>query len=88
MRCSRAVFCIAVAGVCAVFAAPANADGSWHRHRYSYSFSQPRLYKSYPGSIRYYKSACSYGDCECLRSLAVRTGNPVWWDRYQACSGN
>ena len=82
----------AVASLAGYFA-PAMADGYWHRdragtmrpYRLQHYRSTPRTYNS--GPIRYYNSACPYGDCECLRSIAVRTGNRVWWDRYQACSG-
>ena len=41
----------------------------------------------YYNSPRAYRSACGYGDCVCLRNIAIRTGNPVWWDKYQACTG-
>ena len=41
----------------------------------------------YYNSPRAYRSACGYGDCACLRNIALPTGNPVWWDKYQACTG-
>jgi hypothetical protein len=78
---------------------PATAGGwhSWdgysaprHYRRRAYR-STPRYYDG--GNVRYYNSprayraACSYGDCACLRGLALSTGNPVWWDKYQACTG-
>lgn len=50
-------------------------------------------YSGYDRGVRYYnsprayRSACSYGDCGCLRAMALRTGNQHWWDKYQACSG-
>ena len=52
--------------------------------------SAPRYYGGgtrYYNSPRAYRAACGYGDCACLRSIAIRTGNPVWWDKYQACTG-
>ena len=83
----------ACAGVLApALVSPAMAGG-WHR----YSEASPRYYRSAPryygGGVRYYnsprayRSACGYGHCACLRSIAIRTGNPVWWDKYQACTG-
>jgi len=94
------VLALCAAGAAALGAAatsPAAADG-WHRwHGYSaprHAYRVPRYYRPYSGNLRYYnspsayRSACSYGDCGCLRSMALRTGNQVWWDKYQACSGN
>jgi hypothetical protein len=57
----------------------AQADGV-RRHYYS---SRPAS-----SGYRYYKTACVYGDCLCLRSIALATQARVWWDRYQACTGN
>ena len=87
---------IAIAAVIAASAAPfaPAMAGGWHRDGYSssrYYRSAPRYYGG--GGIRYfnspraYRSACGYGDCVCLRNIAIRTGNPVWWDKYQACTG-
>jgi hypothetical protein len=86
----------AVAAIAPALVAPAEAGG-WHRGR---SYAAPQYYRSYRmapryyrGGLRYYNSpsayraACGYGDCACLHSMAVRTGNPVWWDKYQACTG-
>lgn len=55
----------------------------------SYSNAVPQLYtrRDYRAAPRGYRAACGYGDCVCLRNLAVSTGSQVWWDRYQACSG-
>jgi len=89
---------IAVAAIVASMAgyfAPAMADGYYWHHRERASKARPyarQFYRSSPrnynsGAIRYYNTACPYGDCECLRGVAVRTGSQVWWDRYQACSG-
>ena len=98
MRHSTIIACLAlIAGCAASFASavvsPAEAGGWRHRDGYA----APRYYRSAPrdygGGIRYYnsprayRSACGYGDCACLRSIAIRTGNPVWWDKYQACTG-
>ena len=83
-----------VTALAPVAVAPAEAGG-WHRGR-SYA-PQYRSYRiaprQYRGGLRYYntpnayRAACGYGDCGCLRAMAVRTGNPVWWDKYQACTG-
>jgi hypothetical protein len=87
----------ALIAACAAALAPALVSpakaGGWHRYR----DASPRYYRSaprnYDGGVRYYnsprayRSACGYGDCACLRSIAIRTGNPVWWDKYQACTG-
>ncbi len=71
---------------------PALAGGWWYGERQA----APRYYRKAPrynGNLRYYnsprayRSACAYGDCECLRSIAQATGNPVWWDKVQACTG-
>lgn len=85
-----------VAALAPVAVAPAEAGG-WHRGR---TYAAPTYYRSYRiaprqygGGLRYYntpnayRAACGYGDCGCLRAMAVRTGNPVWWDKYQACTG-
>jgi hypothetical protein len=68
----------------ALAAAPAKA---WtHRRSAAYpQFYAPRYYSS-PHPVRYYR-VCGYGDCPCLRSVAIRTGSRVWWDRYDACTG-
>jgi hypothetical protein len=58
---------------------PAHADGVRR-----YSSSQRASSQSY----RYYRTACAYGDCACLRGIALATRAQVWWDRYQACTGN
>ena len=81
----------------------AKADGYWHGQRSASSaprayrsrpyvvkrFYNPNGIPGFRGPIRYYNSSnpCTYGDCQCLRGIALRTGNQVWWDRYQACSG-
>ncbi|MFA6139342.1 MAG: hypothetical protein WC684_01345 [Hyphomicrobium sp.] len=87
----------ALIAACAAALVPALVSpamaGGWHRGGYA----SPRSYRSTPrnygGGLRYYnsprayRSACGYGDCVCLRAMAIRTGNPVWWDKYQACTG-
>ena len=94
-----AAFGAVIIAVCATVLAPAIATpaaaGGWHL----YGYDAPRTYKrsyrsrSYDSGVRYYNSprayraACSYGDCVCLRNMALSTGNPVWWDKYQACAG-
>ena len=94
MRHSTIIACLAlIAGCAASFpsavVSPAEAGG-WH---YRDGYAGQRSYRSYRGDTRYYnsprayRSACGYGDCACLRSIAIRTGNPVWWDKYQACTG-
>ena len=90
---------VALAGALAPAVVSPVEAGGWHRGR-SAAPSYYRSYRSYRiapryynGGLRYYnspsayRSACGYGDCVCLRSMAVRTGNPVWWDKYQACRG-
>ena len=50
-------------------------------------FSALRFYSSQQRHpVRYYRT-CGYGDCPCLRSVAIATGSQVWWDRYDACTG-
>jgi hypothetical protein len=46
-----------------------------------------RPYRLYRGPARYYRNPCGYGDCACIRGYAIATGAEVWWDRYQACTG-
>lgn len=81
-----ALVALASAGI-----SPATAGG-WHSWD-GYSaprYATRRAYRSAPryyNSPRAYRAACSYGDCACLRGLALSTGNPVWWDKYQACTG-
>jgi hypothetical protein len=104
MRHSLIIAGVAVIAACAASLAsaaisPASAGG-WHRWD---GYAAPRHYsrrayriapRAYDGGVRYYnnprgyRDACSYGDCACFRGLALRTGNPTWWDKYQACSGN
>jgi hypothetical protein len=62
------------------------ASGWTHRRSASYpQFYATRFYSS-PHPVRYYR-VCGYGDCACLRSVALATGSRVWWDRYDACTG-
>ncbi len=80
-----------------MLAAPAQARGGIWAERPSSRISVGRIIRvpssRYDRDVRYYNSprayrnVCGYGDCQCLRSMAVRTGNPIWWDKYQACSG-
>ncbi len=93
-----AAFRAVIVAACAATLAPAIASpvmaGGWYRDGYR---SAPRAYRFTPrydrGATRYYNSprayraACGYGDCACLRGMALSTGNPVWWDKYQACTG-
>ena len=86
MQRSKVIAIAAMTAALAAYVAPAMADGRWHRDKYW----QPRpyaknLYRN--GGVRYYRNACTYGDCACLRNIALATGNPVWWDKYQACTG-
>jgi hypothetical protein len=83
-RLAATVAAIAAISTLALAAGPANA---WaHRRSGSYpQFYAPRLYSS-PHPVRYYR-VCGYGHCACLRSIALRTGSRVWWDRYEACTG-
>jgi hypothetical protein len=94
-----AAFGAVIFAVCATVLAPAIATpaaaGGWHRYGYDAPRTYKRSYRSraYDSGVRYYniprayRAACSYGDCVCLRNLALSTGNPVWWDKYQACAG-
>lgn len=91
----------ACAGALASAAATPAQAGGWRNWdgdaapRY-HSRRSYRITPRYDGNLRYYnspstrayRSVCAYGDCGCLRAVAERTGNPVWWDKYQACSGN
>jgi hypothetical protein len=89
----------AIIAACATALAPAIATpaaaGGWHRYGYDAPRTYKRSYRSraYDSGVRYYNSprayraACSYGDCVCLRNMALSTGNPVWWDKFQACAG-
>jgi hypothetical protein len=103
MRNTLKIAGLALIAACAGSLAPSAVTpaeaGGWHRWD---GYSAPRYYsrrayrapRYYDGNLRYYnsprayRSACSYGDCACLRGMALRTGNPTWWDKYQACSGN
>jgi hypothetical protein len=95
---------LAIAALCGsliapLMSAPAEARGAsiWDG-RPSARMSVGRIvrgpYSGYDRGVRYYnsprayRSACGYGDCGCLRAIAERTGSQIWWDKYQACSGN
>ena len=86
MKQLQAIATVAFIAALAAYAAPAMADGwrhrDWSAHQRTYA---KKLYRG--GGIRYYRNACTYGDCACLRNIAIATGNPVWWDKYQACTG-
>lgn len=92
-----ALIAACAAALAPAIVSPAAAGGWWHRDGYAAPRHYRKSYRSVPraynGSVRYYNSprayraACSYGDCVCLRNIAVATGNPVWWDKYQACAG-
>jgi hypothetical protein len=66
-------------------AGPASA---WtHRRHVGFPpFSALNFYSSPRHPIRYY-SGCGYGDCPCLRRIALATRSRLWWDRYSACTG-
>jgi hypothetical protein len=77
---SMMALALLAAGLLALPAADvAQADG----YRYSHNYAK----RAYRGSIRQYRNLCTYGDCLCIRRYALATGSPVWWDRYQACTG-
>jgi hypothetical protein len=88
------VFAICAGVLAPAISTPASAGG-WHSYRYDAPRTYRRSYRSraYDSDVRYYnsprayRSACGYGDCVCLRNMALSTGNPVWWDKYQACAG-
>jgi hypothetical protein len=87
----KSILTATVAVIAASTAAQALADGSAHAwtHRRSFGFppfSALRFYSSPRHPVRYYR-ACGYGDCPCLRSIALATRSQVWWDRYDACTG-
>lgn len=99
--CAAVAF-VAASAMAVSFAPAALADGWHHGDRSSNAprayrsrpyvvkrFYNPNGIPGFRGPIRYYSSnnPCTYGDCQCLRGVALRTGNQVWWDRYQACSG-
>jgi hypothetical protein len=102
MKHSFAIAGLALAAACAASMAPVSVSpaeaGGWHRWD-SYSTARPyrRAYRTAPrtyndnlryyNSPRAYRSACGYGDCGCLRAMALRTGDQHWWDKYQACTG-
>jgi hypothetical protein len=62
--------------------------GAWthRRHAGFPPFSALNFYSSPRHHIRYY-SSCGYGDCLCLRRIALATQSRLWWDRYSACTG-
>ena len=75
---------------------PAMAGGWWHRDGYAAPRHYRKSYRSVPrgydGSVRYYnsprayRSACSYGDCVCLRNIAVADRQPRLVGQVQACA--
>lgn len=50
-----------------------------HHHRHYY---RRRLFIGAPLAVGYY--SYGYGGCRWLRSRALYTGSPYWWDRYYA----
>lgn len=94
MKQLQAIATVAFIAALAASVAPALADGwrhrDWSAHQRTYA---KKLYRGggiryyNNGGVRYYRNACTYGDCACLRNIAIATGNPVWWDKYQACTG-
>ena len=71
----------------ASLALTADTASAWTHRRKGYpSFNALRFYSSPQRPVRYYR-ACGYGDCPCLRSIALATRARVWWDRYEACTG-
>ncbi len=96
--CGLAALAASVATLAPATVTPAEAGGWYRWDGYAAPRAPRRRYYRitprgngdnlrYYSSPRAYRSACSYGDCGCLRTMAVRTGNPHWWDKYQACSG-
>jgi hypothetical protein len=89
MKKSKVTATIAVVAVTvstlALVAGPASA---WtHRRSVGYPpFYALRFYSSPQHPVRYYR-ACGYGDCPCLRRIALATRSLLWWDRYDACTG-
>ena len=66
----------------------AGPSSAWtHRRHVGFPpFSALNFYSSPRHTVRYY-SGCGYGDCPCLRSIALATRSRLWWDRYSACTG-
>ena len=69
----------------ALVTGPASAR-TYRRHVGFPPFSALNFYSSPRHPIRYY-SGCGYGDCPCLRRIALATRSRLWWDRYSACTG-
>jgi hypothetical protein len=60
---------------------PSRFVGS-HHHRHYY---QRRFFIGAPLAFGFYGYAYYSGSCRWLRSRALYTGSPYWWDRYEAC---
>ena len=83
MMKSMAVFALVAGAAVVAFAqaSPTAADGYRQSH-----YSQAK--RGYRSPMRYYRNRCAYGDCVCIRQIALATASQVWWDRYQACTGS
>jgi hypothetical protein len=87
-KSSAAIAIAAVATSAASLALTAGSASAWtHRRHVGFPpFSALNFYSSPRHHIRYY-SGCGYGDCPCLRRIALATRSRVSWDRYDACTG-
>jgi hypothetical protein len=83
-----AIIAIIVASMTVQAQADGNSAYAWTQRRPMGfpPFSALNFYSSPRHPVRYYR-ACGYGDCPCLRSIALATRSQVWWDRYSACTG-
>jgi hypothetical protein len=62
---------------------PSRFVGSHHHHRH---YHHRRLFIGVPFGYGYYNYGYGYGyGCYWLRSRALYTGSPYWWNRYHAC---
>jgi hypothetical protein len=90
MSKSKAIATVAVlAASLATLALTTGSASAW-KHRKPFGWFPPysslSFYSKPQHPIRYYR-ACGYGDCPCLRSIALATRSQAWWDRYDACTG-
>jgi hypothetical protein len=83
----RTTVAIIAVTVSAFALAAGSANALTHRRHVGFPpFSALNFYSSPRHPIRYY-SSCGYGDCPCLRRIALATRSRVSWDRYDACTG-
>jgi hypothetical protein len=86
-RSIMAASVLIVAAISSLALTAGSANAWTHRRHVGYPpFSALNFYSSPRDHIRYY-SGCGYGDCPCLRSIALATRSRLWWDRYSACTG-